>query len=137
MVLFIRNMVCNRCILVVKNIFEELGYNPSRIILGEVETINPVADNDLVKLRETLVNYGFELIDDNKGKLIEKIKTLIIEMVHYKEETIKVNYSDFIESELKRDYTYLSNLFSEVTGVTIEKYIINTNFLRSGPNDLM
>jgi len=116
--------------MVVQNIFENLGYPLSGISLGEVVTINPVSADDLEKLRKSLVSYGFEMIDDTKSILIEKIKTLIINMVRYNEETIRVNYSSYIESELHRDYTYLSNFFSEITGVTIEKYIINQKIER-------
>ena len=127
---FIRNMVCNRCIMVVQNTFERLGYPPIHIDLGEVETANLIPADDLEKLRKLLVIYGFEMIDDTTSVLIEKIKTLIIEMVHYKGEPIKMNYSTYIESKLQKDYHYLSNLFSDVTGVTIEKYIISQKIER-------
>lgn len=127
---FIKNMVCNRCIMVVKNTFERLGYPPIHIDLGEVETANLIPADDLEKLRKLLVNYGFEMIDDTTSVLIEKIKTLIIEMVHYKGEPIRMNYSTYIESKLQKDYHYLSNLFSDVTGVTIEKYIISQKIER-------
>ena len=128
---YIKNMVCNRCIMVVQQVFERLGYPPARIALGEVETAKPIRDEALAELRQSLIGFGFELIDDTKSQLIEKIKTLVIELIRYKkEEEIKVNYSAYIESKLNRDYTYLSNLFSEVTGVTIEKYIINQKIER-------
>ncbi len=97
---FIKNMVCNRCIMVVQQLFEELGNPPVRISLGEVETANPILHDDLEKLRKKVVSYGFELIDDTKSQLIEKIKNTIIRLVHH------------------------STLFSEVEGTTIEKYII-------------
>jgi AraC family transcriptional regulator len=126
----VKNMVCNRCILAVKDVFEHAGYAPVQIALGEVVTANPIPEKDLVGLRELLVNKGFEMIDDSKSLLIEKIKTIIIEQVHYTEEPVKMNYSAYIESKLHKDYTYLSNLFSEVTGVTIEKYIINQKIER-------
>lgn len=109
-----------------QQVFESLSDQPVRISPGEVETTNPVGKEELGKLREKLIGFGFELIDDAKSQLIEKIKTLVIELIRYKnEEDIKVNYSVYIESRLHKDYTYLSNLFSEVTGITIEKYIIN------------
>jgi len=128
---YIKNMVCNRCIMVVQQVFERLGTPPVRIALGEVETAQPLADEALTELRKNLTGFGFELIDDTKSQLIEKIKTLVIELIRYKkEETIKVNYSAYIESKLNRDYTYLSNLFSDVTGVTIEKYFINQKIER-------
>jgi AraC-like DNA-binding protein len=130
MVYFIKNMVCNRCIMAVRKVFEDAGYTPSTVSLGEIETLQPVLADDLKKIRESLVNYGFEMIDDSKSHTIEKIKTLIIEMIRYKEEKIKVNYSAYIASSLNKDYNYLSNLFSDVTGVTIEKYTISQKIER-------
>src|SRR5664280_724287 len=121
---FIRNMVCNRCIMVVQHLYESMGYPPVHIELGEVETEHPLTEDDLGKIKTALVGYGFEMIDDTTSVLIDKIKTVIIEMTHYTKEPIKENYSTFIESKLRKDYTYLSNLFSDVTGTTIEKYII-------------
>jgi AraC-like DNA-binding protein len=107
-----------------------MGYKVDRINLGEVVTEIPVSNDHLENISKVLIGYGFQMIDDVKGKIIEKIKTLIIEMIHYPKETVKVNYSTFIETNLNRDYNYLSNLFSEVTGVTIEKYIINQKIER-------
>jgi len=121
---FIKNMVCNRCIMVVQQVFESLNYPPVRISLGEVETANPIPDNNLEQLKKSLVGYGFELIDDTKSQLIEKIKNLVVKSVHHKHDDLKVNYSEYIESHLNRDYAYLSGLFSEVEGTTIEKYVI-------------
>ena len=121
---FIRNMVCNRCIMVVQHLYESMGYPPVHIELGEVETEHPLTEDDLEKLKTALVGYGFAMIDDTTSVLIDKIKTVIIEMTHYTSEPIKENYSTYIESKLRKDYTYLSNLFSDVTGTTIEKYII-------------
>ncbi len=118
-------MVCNRCIMVVKNIFENTGYFPVNISLGEVETPNTIPDNDLEYLRKTLHSYGFELIDDTKSRIIEKIKNTIVHLIHHSTDDLKVNYSSYIESQLNKDYSYLSSLFSEVEGTTIEKYIIN------------
>ena len=82
---YIKNMVCNRCIMVVQQVFENLGYPPVRISLGEVETQNPMSGEDMEKLKKTLVGYGFELIDDTKSQLIEKIKNTIIGLVHHSE----------------------------------------------------
>jgi len=121
---FIRNMVCNRCIMVVQHLYESMGYPPVHIELGEVETEHPLSEDDLEKLKSALIGYGFEMIDDTTSVLIDKIKTVIIEMTHYTKEPVKENYSTYIESKLRRDYTYLSNLFSDVNGITIEKYII-------------
>jgi len=124
MVHFIRNMVCNRCIMAVQRVFEDLGHPPVRISLGNVETASPISNHDLEKLREALVSYGFELIDDTKSQLIEKIKNTVVQSVHHSNEDLKINYSEYIESHLNRDYAYLSSLFSEIEGTTIEKYII-------------
>jgi len=128
---FIKNMVCSRCIMVVQQVFEEMGNPPVHLSLGDVETTVSFQENEVEELRSKLYHFGFELIDDTRSQLIEKIKTLIIEMIRYKkDEQNRVNYSLYIESKLNRDYTYLSNLFSEVTGVTIEKYIINQKIER-------
>jgi YesN/AraC family two-component response regulator len=122
---YIKNMVCNRCIMVVKNVFENIGYPPFQISLGEVETIKILPDSDLEKLRQFLLSYGFELIDDAKSRIIEKIKSTVVQLVHHSDTGLKVNYSQYIESQLNKDYSYLSTLFSEIEGTTIEKYIIH------------
>ncbi len=116
--------------MVVQQVFESLGYPPERISLGEVETANPILDDDLARLRNALVGYGFELIDDTKSRIIEKIKNTIVQLVHHSNEDTKVKYSEYIESHLNRDYAYLSTLFSEVEGTTIEKYIIHQKIER-------
>jgi len=110
--------------MVVQHLYESMGYPPVHIELGEVETEHPLSEDDLEKLKSALIGYGFEMIDDTTSVLIDKIKTVIIEMTHYTKEPVKENYSTYIESKLRRDYTYLSNLFSDVNGITIEKYII-------------
>lgn len=127
---FIKNMVCNRCIMAVQQVFENLGYPPVRISLGNVETKESIADSELEKLRKSLENYGFELIDDTKSRIIEKIKNIVVQSVHHNNEDLKINYSNYIESHLNRDYGYLSSLFSEVEGTTIEKYIIHQKIER-------
>lgn len=122
--LFIKNMVCDRCILVVQNELDKLGLNVKNIRLGEVILDNELADEEKEKLEEVLVSLGFELIDDKKSRIIEKIKNIIIDLVHYQENDTKTNFSDVLSSQLHHDYNYLSNLFSEVEGTTIEKYFI-------------
>jgi len=117
--------------MVVQQVFNDLGYPPAHVVLGEVETVVPVDDVKLLELHKKLTMLGFELIDDSKSQMIDKIKTLVIEIIRYrKDNDIKVNYSAYIKSALNKDYNYLSNLFSEVTGVTIEKYIINQKIER-------
>ena len=108
----------------VQQVFESLNNPPIRISLGEVETAHPIHENELEKLRKALVDYGFELIDDTKSQLIEKIKNTVIQSIHHSNEDLKISYSEYIESHLNRDYAYLSSLFSEVEGTTIEKYVI-------------
>jgi YesN/AraC family two-component response regulator len=116
--------------MVVKNIFEDLGYPPVYIALGEVETAKLLIVADIEKLRKQLTDYGFELIDDTKSRIIEKIKNTIVSFVHHTTEEVKVNYSEYIESQLNKDYSYLSSLFSDVEGTTIEKFIINQKIER-------
>lgn len=119
-------MVCNRCIKVVGEELEKLGIDVTSIELGNVELKKPLDKKEIAKVKEVLSENGFELIDDKKSLVIEKIKTLVIELIHYqKEKSQRINYSDFISSEIGYDYSYLSNLFSSVEGTTIEKYIIN------------
>lgn len=125
MTYFIKNMVCNRCIMAVQQIFENLGYPATHVALGEVETEHVLDAGATEKLKTTLVSFGFELIDDSKGRIIEKIKNTVVSLIHHNPEDLKVNYSQYIESKLNRDYSYLSSLFSEVEGTTIEKYIIH------------
>lgn len=121
---FVRNMVCSRCIMVVQQVFENLGYSPVRISLGNVETKDAIPEAGVDQLRKSLEQYGFTLIDDTKSRIIEKIKNIIIQTVHHSDEALKINYSEYIETQLNRDYAYLSSLFSEIEGITIEKYII-------------
>ena len=130
MKLYIKNMVCNRCIMVVKNEFEKLGYPPVNVQLGEVEIKEDLPQKDLAAINFRMKEYGFELIDDIKSRIIEKIKNAVIQLIHHSKEDLKVNYSEYIEKQLNRDYSYLSGLFSEVEGTTIEKYIINQKIER-------
>jgi len=119
-------MVCNRCIKVVKDEFKILDLRIEFIELGKVSISSQLDDTKLSEIREVLHKNGFELIDDKKSKLIDRIKTLIIEITHYsKEFSASISSSDFISKEIGYDYSYLSNLFSSVEGITIEKYIIN------------
>ena len=126
MQLYIKNMVCHRCKMVVKTELEKLELHPVNIALGEVMIEEKqLSKEQLEQLAEALKAVGFELIDDRRSKLIEGIKTFIIDTIHYKEEQPKKNYSELLSQHLHHDYSYLSNLFSEVEGITIEQYIIN------------
>lgn len=124
MKLFIKNMVCNRCIAVVSNEFEKLGYAPANIAMGEVNMDHDLTKEDLQKINTALQKHGFELIDDKKSTIIEKIKNIVIDQVHHAGERLKVNYSTLISDQIAKDYSYLSNLFSEIEGITIEQFII-------------
>lgn len=124
MKLYIKNMVCNRCKLVVKNELEKLNIHPLSVELGEVSLAEELTDSRKKELGNHLQGLGFELIDDKKSRLIERIKNLIVELVHQHNIDIKTNLSDFLTQHLHHDYNYLSNLFSEVEGTTIEKYFI-------------
>ena len=125
MKLYIKNMVCSRCKMVVKSLFENMGINPIAVELGEVELKNDIQENQKQELLKKLRAIGFDLIDDKKSKIIDKIKTLIIDLVQNKNNDLKTNLSDYISQELHQDYNTLSNLFSEVENTTIEKYFIN------------
>ncbi|MES2485815.1 MAG: AraC family transcriptional regulator [Bacteroidota bacterium] len=122
--LYIKNMVCHRCILAVKNIFNDLKINYLLVTLGEVEIAGDLPAETLAKVDTSLQNLGFERIEDRKSRIIEKVKTEIVYLVHHSEEVLNTNLSNWLSSKLHYDYTYLSNLFSEVEGTTIEKYYI-------------
>lgn len=125
MKLYIKNMVCGRCKMVVKSEFEKLGLHTISVELGEVELEKDILENQKQELLQRLHLLGFDLIDDKKSKTIEKIKTLIIDLVHHKNNELKGNLSEYLSKNLLQDYNSLSNLFSEVEGITIEKYFIN------------
>ncbi len=123
--LHIRNMVCRRCIEVVTQELKALDYTILSIELGEVTLKEQVSGSDLERVRNALNHHGFELIDDKKSQLINRIKTLIINYIHLdKYKPDHINLSRFLSLEIGHDYSYLSNLFSSVEGITIEKYMI-------------
>ena len=118
-------MVCNRCIRVVQEELEALGLTIKNTKLGEVELHEEEKNLDYGKIAQVLEDSGFELLDDRKSLLIEKIKNTVVELIHQQEEVdIHVNFSSLIQDKLKVDYHYLSTLFSATVGITIEKYII-------------
>lgn len=122
--IFVKNMVCNRCVMVVQDVMDRLQIAVKHITLGEIVPEIPLSEKQKKELEAVLQPLGFELIDDRKSRLIEKIKTIIIELVHHKDVDSKINLSGLLSAELHHDYNYLSNLFSEVEGTTIEKYFI-------------
>lgn len=117
-------MVSLRCKMIVKEALEKLGLHDTALDLGLVEILEEITPEQRQRLKETLGRSGLELLDDKKSILIDKIKTVIIEMIHYSDELPTVNYSDYISEKLDYDYTYLSNIFSEVKGITIQHFII-------------
>ena len=117
-------MVCIRCTIVVKDELTRLGLHYGEVALGEAEVVETISSDMREKIRTALFKSGLELMDDKKSVLIQKIKNVIIELVHYSEEPLTVNFSDFLSKKLTHDYTYLANLFSEVQGTTIEQFII-------------
>lgn len=117
-------MVSLRCKMLVKDELNKLGINPDSVELGVVEIHDDITEEQLEIFSENLQKAGLELLDDKKNILVEKIKSVIIEMVHYSDEMPKINYSDYISEKVGYDYTYLSNTFSEVKGITIQQYII-------------
>ncbi len=118
-------MVSNRCKLAIKEALKNIGLHFIVVDLGEVEIMENITMNQRTRLKNNLLDSGLELMDDKRAMLIEKIKNVIIEMVHHSEEIIKVNFSDYLSEKLNPDYTYLSNLFSKVQGSTIEHFIIS------------
>jgi YesN/AraC family two-component response regulator len=124
MVIYIKNMVCNRCITAVHNALTLLGHTVHEVTLGEAEIIGDTEMTDLKTISSALKKLGFELIEDRKGRIIEQIKNEIVNLVHHSSETLNTNLSTFLAEKLQYDYTYLSNLFSDVEDTTIEKYYI-------------
>ncbi|MDW3196772.1 MAG: helix-turn-helix domain-containing protein [Cytophagales bacterium] len=124
MKLYIKYMVSLRCKLLVKEELRKLGLKYVSVELGVVEIMEDISSEQKDQLKVNLLVSGLELLEDNRSILIEKIKNVIIEMVHYSDEVPKVNYSDHISEKLGYDYTYLANTFSEVKGITIQQFII-------------
>lgn len=118
-------MVSTRCKLTVKEELKKLKLHFIVVELGEVEIMENISIEQREQLKEALLISGLELMDDKKAMMIEKIKTIIIEMVHHSDEIIKIKFSDYLSEKLNHDYTYLANLFSEVQGTTIEQFIIS------------
>lgn len=118
-------MVSLRCKMVVKAELSNLGLHYMNVSLGEVEIMENLTKIQHDDLKVALHKSGLELMDDKKSMLIEKIKNVIVEMVHYTDEIPKINFSDYLKGKLHYDYTYLANLFSESEGITIEHYIMN------------
>ena len=110
--------------MVVKEELSKLGLHYTVVELGEVEVLEKISEEQRDQFKAALLRSGLELMDDKKSVLIQKIKNIIIELVHYSEEPLSIKFSEFLSQKLNHDYTYLANLFSEVQGITIEKFLI-------------
>ncbi len=125
MKLHIKYMVSQRCKMIVKDALKELGLHFVIVELGEAEIMEDISDAQRAQLKSSFLDSGLELMDDKRTILIEKIKAIVIELVHYTDDLPSINYSDFISEKLGYNYNYLSNLFSDVKGMTIQQFIIN------------
>ncbi len=124
MKIYIKYMVSLRCKIVVKSVLEKMGLHSGAVELGEVVISKKITIEQRTQLNTELLKFGLDLMDDQKSIMIEKIKALVIEMVHYEDDVPRIIFSDYLTEKLTYDYTYISGLFSEVTGTTIENYII-------------
>ncbi len=122
--LHIKNMVCNRCIMVVREQLVRLGIEPMNVGLGVVDLKESPSKEEMQSIKDALEPLGFELIDDKRIQLIEQVKNTIIELVHHHSGQLKVNLSNYLADHLHHDYSYISNLFSELEHTTIEQYFI-------------
>jgi YesN/AraC family two-component response regulator len=124
MKIYIKNMVCDRCIMAVKSEFKQMGIHPVAIELGHVELLEDWNDEDKVVLNKRLVELGFELLEDKANTTIERIKNQIVALVHHRNLDLKTNLSNYLAESLDQDYNTLSNLFSDYEGTTIENFFI-------------
>lgn len=128
--IFIKNMICTRCKMVVKQELKQLGVHFTEVELGYADVTDSLSKEQWNQLNEALKLSGLELIVERKTLLVERIKNAIIEIVHYSDEELKINLSDYLEEKLNHDYTYLANLFSSMTGTTIERFFITSKIER-------
>lgn len=124
MKIYIKNMVCIRCKMVVKDQLKKSSIANAVVKLGEVDIIDTVTDTQLNVFKTGLLKFGLVVLDDKKSLLIDRIKNAVIELVHYEEEPLKVNFSVYLSKKLNLEYTYMANLFSEVEGINVEHYLI-------------
>lgn len=128
--LYIKNMVCDRCIMAVSQTLRDNGFRPLEVELGKARVEGSVSSEQREKLRKDLNNIGFELLDDKKLRTIEQIKTSIIQLVHYNDSKSQVNLSTFLQDQLHQDYSALSKIFSEYAAKTIERYYMEQRIER-------
>ncbi len=124
MKLAIKNMVCNRCIMVVENELAKLNLHVKHISLGQVEIEEELTKAETRQLASNFSALGFELIDDKRTVIIEQVKHLVLDLIRNQDNDTNLNLSEIISKEVHHDYNYISNLFSDVEGMTIEKYVI-------------
>ena len=130
MEIHIKNMVCDRCIMTVKQVFREAGFENTDVEMGKVRLDELPSTADMDAIGKRLNKVGFEIISDSKSRLIEDIKKEIIDFVYHHSEPLTINFSAWLADKLHLDYNYLSTLFSSATGTTIEKYLINLKIER-------
>ena len=130
MKLFVKNMVCGRCIMMVRAELVKSGFEPVSVELGEVELANRLSSEEKEDLGQRLGSLGFEIIDDKKTRIIENIKTAVIEYIHQADGSSKMAFSEYLFEKIPNEYSYLSKLFSEVQGVTLEQYVITQKIER-------
>jgi YesN/AraC family two-component response regulator len=121
---YVKNMVSNRCKSQLSQILEDMGIPHQNVELGSVEILKDLSLIQELDFKSKLKNTGLELMDDHKTILCEKIKLVIIDMIHYSDDNIKVNFSVYLSEKLNHNYTYLSNVFRSITGMTIQQFII-------------
>jgi AraC-like DNA-binding protein len=129
--LFIKNMVCRRCVLAVEQLLQTLGLQFDKVELGEVFLKAPLHTAQKTALQSALYQLGFEWISDKQSQLISQIKKLVLQQIFYEVEPLKVNFSQYLQTKMGYDYTYLSQLFSSIEGQTLEKYIIEMKMERA------
>ncbi|MFD2146193.1 helix-turn-helix domain-containing protein [Mucilaginibacter antarcticus] len=124
MKIYIKNMVCIRCKILVKQQLKKLAIPYMAVELGEVEITGDISSEQMADFKTALQRFGLDVLDNRKSLLIDKIKKVIIELIHYEEGLVKLNFSDHLSKKLNHDYTYMANLFSEVEGINVEHYLI-------------
>ena len=128
--IYIKNMVCNRCVMVVGQELNRIGFDVEKVSLGEAEIKDPLDEASLKRIDAALEPLGFQRIDDRKGRMVEAIKNTVIKIIYSPEVDRKFNWSTMLSEALHYDYNYLSNLFSSLEGITLEQYIIRQKIER-------
>lgn len=124
MKIYVKNMACESCKVVVKEALEEMDIHPVKVDLGEIEIKDDISDDEKRELNSRIKKVGLELLEKKQGVLIEKIRSVMVDYVYKSEEKPNVNFSVLLSEKLHHSYTYLANFFSEVEATTIEQYII-------------